>query len=171
MQHDWLEMREFMASSRVSYALQMWKLQLRGLLFDMNKYCSARLCEDVCALTIPVFPHLIIDLFSFPLQVIGSVLFDCAVEAAGRYLGITPSRLQTAHLRSDVVFLIATVQSFVYYAPAHRDALNLLLAGLMSSVGFIVAPIEEVRPHYCALECPLDFVTNASDCAGVPVPR
>jgi len=103
------------------------------------------------------------------LQVIGSVLFDCTVEAAGRYLGITPSRLQTAHLRCDVIFLIATVQSFVYYAPAHRDALNLLLAGLMSSVGFIVAPIEEVRP-YCANEFSLGFVTNANDCAGVSVP-
>ena len=39
---------EFMKSARVNYALQMWQLQLRALLFDLNKYCGAKLREDVC---------------------------------------------------------------------------------------------------------------------------
>jgi hypothetical protein len=47
VQHDWQEMREFMKSSRVSYALQMWQMHMRALLFDMTRVCSAKLCEDV----------------------------------------------------------------------------------------------------------------------------
>jgi hypothetical protein len=93
-------------------------------------------------------------------QVFGHVLAEGAVEAAGRYLSISPSRLHTPHLRvrtvplaqhstadtaqMDALHVVATIQGLAPYAPGYAQQLADVCAVLLSSVGFVAAPIEEV---------------------------